>query len=75
MTSAHFYDFLSLPPPVGSFLLLSVSKFGQFLTPPPKKCRRLKWMVPWVKICHRPSLQIKQGRTEGVQGNPVIESG
>ena len=23
------------PPPVGSFLLLSVGKFGQFLTPPP----------------------------------------
>ena len=27
--------FLPLPPPVGSFLLLSVGKFGQFLTPPP----------------------------------------
>ena len=32
-------------PPVGSFLLLSIGKFSQFLTPP-KKCRRLKWMVP-----------------------------
>ena len=46
-TSANFHDFLPLPSPFGSFLLLSVVKFGHFLTPPPlKKCRRLKWMVP-----------------------------
>ena len=44
-----FHDFWPLPPTVGSFLLLSVDKFGKFLTPsPPKKCRRLKWMVPLV---------------------------
>ena len=33
-TSANFHDFWPLPPSVGSFLLLSVGKFGQFLTPP-----------------------------------------
>ena len=46
-TSANFHDFWPLPPSVGSFLVLSVGKFGKFLTPPPPKtCRRLKWMVP-----------------------------
>ena len=35
------------PPTVGSFYVIFVGKFGQFLTPPPPKaCRRLKWMVP-----------------------------
>ena len=37
MTSANFYDFWSLPPPAGIFLLLSISKFGKFLTPLPLK--------------------------------------
>ena len=36
-TSAKFHDFWPLPPPVGSFLLLSIGKFGKFLTPPPLK--------------------------------------
>ena len=43
-TSSNFHNFYPYTPPVGSFLLLSVGKFGQFVTPPPKKCRRLKWM-------------------------------
>ena len=34
-----FTIFDPYPPPVGSFLLLSIRKFGQFLTP--KKCQRL----------------------------------
>ena len=34
-TSTNFHDFCPLPSSVGSFLLLSVGKFGQFLTPPP----------------------------------------
>jgi hypothetical protein len=42
----NFHDFWPLPP--------SVSKSGQFLTPPLLKCRRLKWMVPnvwtWLKL-------------------------
>ena len=46
-TSANFSRFLtSTPLPSANFLRLSVGKFGLFLTPPPKKCRRLKWMVP-----------------------------
>ena len=32
-----FHDFLPLAPTVGSFLQLSVSKFGNFLTPTPLK--------------------------------------
>ena len=32
-----FMIFYPYPPPVGSFLLLSVSKIGKFLTPPPLK--------------------------------------
>ena len=32
-----FKIFDPYPPPVGSFLLLSIGKFGQFLTPPPLK--------------------------------------
>ena len=42
-TSANFSRFLT-PTTVGSFLLLSVGKFGKILTPPPllKGCRRLK---------------------------------
>ena len=32
-----FHDFWSLPPPVGSFLLLSIGQFCKFLTPPPLK--------------------------------------
>ena len=36
-TSANFHDFWPLPPSVGSFFLLSVSKFGKFLTPPSLK--------------------------------------
>ena len=52
-TSANFHDFWLLPPTVGSFLLLSIGKFGQFLTsPPPKKCRRLTWMVPIALLRH-----------------------
>ena len=37
---------VSTPLQSALFLLLSASKFGQFLTPSPEKCRRLKWMVP-----------------------------
>ena len=45
---SKFSRFLTLPPSVSSFLLLSVGKFGKLLTPPPpKKCRRYKWMVPF----------------------------
>ena len=32
-----FMIFDPYPPTVGSFLLLSIGKFGQFLTPPPLK--------------------------------------
>ena len=35
-TSASFYNFWSRLPPIGSFLLLSIGKFDQFLTPPLK---------------------------------------
>ena len=37
MTSANFHDFLLRPPSIGSLLLLSFGKFGQFLTPSPLK--------------------------------------
>ena len=33
-TSANFHDFWPLPPPIGSFLQLSIGKFGKFLNPP-----------------------------------------
>ena len=33
-TSANFHKFGPYPPTVGSFLVLSVGKFGKFLTPP-----------------------------------------
>ena len=36
-TSANFHDILPLPPYRQQFLLLSVGKFGKFLTPPPLK--------------------------------------
>ena len=46
--SVNFHDFLTPTPlPSAVFLLLSIGKFPQFLTPPPKECRRLKWMVPY----------------------------
>ena len=38
----------SVPTSIGSFLLLFIGKFGQFLTPPPKKCQRLK--NGWFKV-------------------------
>ena len=49
-TSANNHTFLNpTPPTVGSFLVLSVGKFDKFLTPPPPRaCRCLKWMVPYL---------------------------
>ena len=44
-----FHDFWPLPPYHSAiFLRQSVGKFVQFLTPPLKNCRRLKWMVPTI---------------------------
>ena len=51
-TSARFHNFEPYPPIVYIFLLLSVGKFGQFLTPPPKKWQRFKWMVPLTLVIH-----------------------
>ena len=59
-TSANFHNFWPLPP-VGSFLLLIVGIFGQFLTPPPLKdadvlnewslCKCNKWRWVFMGVC------------------------
>ena len=51
-TLANFQDFLPLPPPVGSFLLLSAGKFGQFLTPSSLKNADVLngWSQSWVEV-------------------------
>ena len=54
-TSAIFHDFWPLPPPVGSFLLLSVGKFEEFLTPPPYADVLNGWSLIW----NRGSFRIK----------------
>ena len=62
-----FTIFDPYPPTVGSFLLLSVGKFGKFLTPyPPKRCRRLKWMVPL--SCPRAVSGLSHGYPRAVPG-------
>ena len=50
--TSWMFKFASPPFPSALFLLLSVGKFGQFLTPPPKKkkCRCLKWMAPKIEL-------------------------
>ena len=45
-----FMIFDPYPPPLAVFLLLSVGKF--YTPPPPKKCRRLKWMGPYFYYLH-----------------------
>ena len=54
----HFRRFDTYPPPISSFLVLSVGKFGQFFTPlPPQKCWGFKWMVPYWRLFARHLLQ------------------
>ena len=54
-TAANFHNFSPLPPFVSRFfLLLSLSKFGLFLTPsPPIKFQHLEWMVPNAAFINR----------------------
>ena len=64
-------------PTVGSFLLLSVGKFNKTLTPssPPRKCRRLKWVVPNIKRFNKQNstLRIYSKHTEFTQNLTKID--
>ena len=47
-----FTIFDPYPSPIGSFLLLSVSKFGQFLTPPPPTPKNADVLNGWsLTVC------------------------